>query len=177
VQRTDLLAGAAAAPRGAEALLLGAVLGCVAVTALPKARVTLGFCSLPLSAERGARACFAADLVSTPVRCCVVGVPLPALPLDCRVVYCGVLLFSLSAAVDGLLGVDLVLVLLGPVAGRCSEGRLLLVEEGLKAGRCHFVRVGPFASICKQSGVLKIAQNTLLCHQQPAECATAATPA
>lgn len=68
--RTDLPAGAGAAlvPLGVEAL--ADTLGWVAVTARPNARVTLGFWLLSLSVEAGAADCLAADLVSTPVRCC-----------------------------------------------------------------------------------------------------------
>lgn len=89
-----------------------------------------------------------ADLVSTPVRCCcacaapVVGVALPGLPLEVRVVYLGVLTFSLSVAV--LVGVDLGLAFFGPC---CSTGKLLLAEAGLNADRCHLLRVLSFDSI------------------------------
>lgn len=136
-QRTERPAAAVAGPLGAELPLAVGTLGCVAVRARPNARATLGFWTPLLSADSGADGCFAADLVSTPVRCCcccccAVGVALPALPaLDTLVVYLGVLTFSLSVA--ALLGVALGFAFLGAC---CSLVLLLvLAEAGLNAGR------------------------------------------
>jgi hypothetical protein len=136
-QRTERPAAVVAVPLGAELPLAGATLGCVAVRARPNARATLGFWTPLLSVDNGADGCLAADLVSTPVRCCcccccAVGVALPALPaLDTLVVYLGVLTFSLSVA--ALLGVALGFAFLGAC---CSQVILLvLAEAGLNAGR------------------------------------------
>lgn len=142
-QRADLPV-AVAVPLGVDA----ETRGWVAVMALPNARVTLGFWMLSLSEVSPADGCFAADLVRTPARCgccCAeaVGVVPPVLPLDRRVVYLGVLMFSLPVA--ALVGVAFGLAFFGPVVGCCSA--LLLVEAGLKAGRCHLLRVASFASI------------------------------
>jgi len=141
--RADLPA-AVAVPLGVDA----ETRGWVAVMALPNARVTLGFWLLSLSEGSPADGCFAADLVRTPARCgccCAeaVGVVPPVLPLDRRVVYLGVLMFSLPVA--ALVGVAFGLAFFGPVVACCSA--LLLVEAGLKAGRCHLLRVASFASI------------------------------
>lgn len=128
--------------------------------ALPNARVTLGFWTLPFCAESGAEGCLDADLVCTPVRCCcacaapAVGVALPALPLEVRVVYLGVLKFSLSVAV--LVGVDLGLAFFGSC---CSPGMLLLAEAGLNADRCHLFRVLSFDSINALSQLRALAAN------------------
>lgn len=184
-QRADLPAAAVVLgpPLGVLPLLVVGTLGCVAVRARPNARATGAFWMLLLlSADPGclpAAGCLAADLVSTPVCCdcaapAAAGVALPALPLDRRVVYLGVVvLFSLSVA--ALVGVDL-----GrgfALAGCCAAQLLLCAELGRKAGRCchDAVRGVSFESINASSTASRVLRchrpaNSLCCHALPSCC-------